>query len=52
MSVYVNEGALIHWWFPMRDLCEEYVTGDTVIGDVNDSPRSVTCEECLEWIHA
>jgi integrase/recombinase XerC len=31
VTVYVNEGMEVHWWFGLDLWCEEYVTGDTVI---------------------
>lgn len=55
MSLPTNEGMEVHWYFPPEArpyddmLCEEYVTGDDVI---DSGPQHVTCQECLEWLHA
>jgi len=41
----------VHWHFPGMGFCEEYVTGDTVLG-AGDDRSLVDCQECLELIHA
>lgn len=38
-----------HWYFPGRELCEEYAMGDAVIDEHRDL---VNCQECREMIHA
>lgn len=38
-----------HWYFPGRELCEEYAMGDAVIDEHRDL---VNCQECKEMIHA
>lgn len=42
----------VHWHFTGAGFCEEYVTGDTVLGDPGDDRSLVSCQECLEWMHA
>jgi hypothetical protein len=52
MSVYVNDGMVVHWWFGVDHWCEEYVTGDTVIESTMGTTADVTCQECREMIHS
>ena len=47
----------VHWFFGDKigghfAICDEYVTGDVVLGDPGDNRDLVNCPECLEWIHA
>lgn len=46
--------GIVHWWLaaPGPGFCDEYVCGDTVLGDPGDDRSLVTCPDCLEWIHA
>lgn len=47
-------------WYPMPDvnrdgygsLCVEYETGDIVLDETMGERSQVTCQECLEWMHA
>lgn len=47
-----DQGQIVHWYFPGRDLCEKYVMGDSVIDATMGAPTDVTCTDCIEWIHA
>lgn len=43
----------VHWYpMPGDGFCEEYVTGDVVVDLTCGTASQVTCEECIEWMHA
>lgn len=54
---------VVHWWFGSRHptnaddpgaggICDEFAIGDWVLDETIGTQDQVTCDECLEWIHA